>query len=159
NLHDKFPHITKQDADEYAVRSQQRAAAAWQDGIIRETVVPMTVFTDEGWKPADRDEFLRPDTSLEGLANLRTPFRARGRPRARRGGGHCGGAAAPFGGAEERGGGLGLAPRMRRVGFGFAGVEPELMGIGPIPATKRVLGHAGLTIDDMGLFELTEPFA
>src|SRR6188508_1622308 len=76
NLHDRFPAITKDDADAFAVRSQQRAAAAWQNGVMRETVVPMTVFTDEGWKPADRDEFLRPDTSLEGLANLRTPFRA-----------------------------------------------------------------------------------
>src|ERR671927_314021 len=71
NLHDKFPQITKQDADAFAVRSQQRAAAAWQNGVMRETVVAMTVFTDDGWKPADRDEFLRPDTSLEGLADLR----------------------------------------------------------------------------------------
>src|SRR5919107_4153147 len=76
NLHDRFPHITKEDADAFAVRSQQRAAAAWQNGVMRETVVPMSVFGDDGWKAADRDEFLRPDTSLEGLANLRTPFRA-----------------------------------------------------------------------------------
>src|SRR5512132_389682 len=67
NLHDVFPHITKQDADAYAVRSQQRAAAAWQNGVMRETVVPMTVFTEDGWKAADRDEFLRADTSLDGL--------------------------------------------------------------------------------------------
>jgi acetyl-CoA acyltransferase len=73
NLHDRFPQITKEAADAYAVRSQQRAAAAWQNGVMRETVVPMTVFTDDGWKAADRDEFLRPDTSMEGLAGLRTP--------------------------------------------------------------------------------------
>src|SRR6266566_2670235 len=74
NLHDRFPQITKQGADEFAVRSQHRAAAAWQNGVMRETVVPMTVFTGDGWKSAERDEFLRPDTSIEGLANLRTPF-------------------------------------------------------------------------------------
>src|SRR6266702_1666280 len=66
NLHDRFPQITKQDADAFAVRSQQRAAAAWQNSVMRETVVPMTVFTDDGWKLADRDEFLRPETSLDG---------------------------------------------------------------------------------------------
>src|SRR4029453_12633321 len=79
NLHDHFPQITRNDADAFAVRSQQRAAAAWQNGVMRETVVPMTVFPDDGGKAADRDEFLRPDTSLEGLATLRTPFRAGGR--------------------------------------------------------------------------------
>src|SRR5881396_531699 len=79
NLHDVFPQITKQDADAYAVRSQQRAAAAWENGVMRDTVVPMTVFTEDGWKLAERDEFLRPDTSMEGLADLPTPFRPGGR--------------------------------------------------------------------------------
>src|SRR5438132_1777117 len=71
NLHDRFPQITKDDADAFAVRSQQRAAAAWRNGVMRETVVPMAVFTDDGWRAADLDEFLRPDTSIEGLAELR----------------------------------------------------------------------------------------
>src|SRR5213592_3432444 len=65
NLHDRFPQITKGDADAFAVQSQQRATAAWSNGVMRDTVVPMTVFTDDGWQAADRDEFLRPDTSLE----------------------------------------------------------------------------------------------
>jgi acetyl-CoA acyltransferase len=159
NLHDRFPHITKQHADAYAVRSQQRAAAAWQNGVMRETVVPMTVFTDDGWRAADRDEFLRPDTSLEGLANLRTPFRAGGRVTAGNSAGLTDGATAAFLAAEETARELGLAPKMRLVAFAFAGVEPELMGIGPIPATKRVLEQTGLTLDDIGLFELNEPFA
>src|ERR687891_2912168 len=94
NLHDRFPHLTKEDADAYAVRSQQRATAAWQNGVMRETVVPMTVFTDDGWKVADRDEFLRPDTSLDGLADLRTPFRAGGRVTAGNSAGLTDGAAA-----------------------------------------------------------------
>src|SRR2546421_6438097 len=67
NLHDRFPQITKEDADAFAVRSQQRASDAWQNGVMRETVAPMTAFTEEGWKVADRDEFLRPGTSMEGL--------------------------------------------------------------------------------------------
>jgi acetyl-CoA acyltransferase len=159
NLHDRFPHITKRDADAFAVRSQQRAAAAWQNGVMRETVVPMTVFTDEGWKSADRDEFLRPDTSLEGLADLRTPFRAGGRVTAGNSAGLTDGATAAFLAAEETARKLGLEPKMRLVAFAFAGVEPELMGLGPIPATKRVLEQTGLTLDDIGLFELNEPFA
>jgi acetyl-CoA acyltransferase len=159
NLHDRFPAITKEDADAFAVRSQQRAAAAWSNGVMRETVVPMSVFTDDGWQVADRDEFLRPDTSLEALANLRTPFRAGGRVTAGNSAGLTDGATACFLAAEETAAELGLASRMRLVGFAFAGVEPELMGIGPIPATKRVLDQAGLTLDDVGLFELNEPFA
>jgi acetyl-CoA acyltransferase len=159
NLHDRFPQITKQDADTYAVRSQQRAAAAWQDSVMRETVVPMTVFTDDGWRVADRDEFLRPDTSLEGLAGLRTPFRAGGRVTAGNSAGLTDGATACLLAAEETAGELGLQARMRLLAFAFAGVEPELMGLGPIPATKRVLEQTGLTLDDIGLFELNEPFA
>jgi acetyl-CoA acyltransferase len=159
NLHDRFPQITKEDADAFAVRSQQRAAAAWQNGVMRETVVPMSVFTDDGWQIADHDEFLRPETSMEGLAELKTPFRTGGRVTAGNSAGLTDGATACFLAAEETAEELGLEPRMRLVGYAFAGVEPELMGIGPIPATKRVLEQAGITLDDVGLFELNEPFA
>src|SRR5437870_42488 len=124
-----------------------------------ETVVPMSVFTDEGWKVADRDEFLRPDTTMEGLAALRTPFRPGGRVTAGNSAGLTDGATACFLASEETAAELGLEPRMRLVGYAFSGVEPELMGIGPIPATRRVLEQAGLTLDDVGLFELNEPFA
>ena len=79
NLHDAFPHLTKEAADAYAVESQRRAGKAWDDGVMDEIVVPMSVFTDEGWTVADRDQFLRPDTTMEALATLRTPFRAGGR--------------------------------------------------------------------------------
>jgi acetyl-CoA acyltransferase len=159
NLHDRFPQITRDAADAYAMRSQQRAAAAWANGIMRETVVPMSVFTDAGWRIADHDEFLRPDTTRAGLAALRTPFRAGGRVTAGNSAGLTDGATASFLAAEETAAELGLEPKMRLVGFSFAGVEPELMGIGPIPATKRVLEQAGLNMDDIGLFELNEPFA
>ena len=161
NLHDVFPQLTKEDADRYAAESQRRAAEAWArpDGVYARTVVPMSVFTDEGWKVADRDELLRPDTTVEGLAGLRTPFRAGGRVTAGNSAGLTDGATASLLAAEGTAEELGLEPRMRLVGFAYAGVEPHLMGIGPVPATERVLARAGLGIDDVGLFELNEPFA
>ncbi len=159
NLHDRFPQITKEDADRYATRSQHRAGAAWENGVMRETVVPMAVFTDEGWTVADRDQFLRPDTSMEGLAGLPTPFRAGGRVTAGNSAGLTDGAAACILTSERAAAELGVTPRMRLVGFAYAGVEPELMGLGPVPATRRVLDRAGLTLDDVDLFELNEPFA
>src|SRR4051794_25512017 len=184
NLHDRFPQLTKEDADRFAVASQRKAAAAWQNGVMKETVVPMAVFTDTGWRVADRDEFLRPDTSVESLATLRTPFRAGGRVTAGNSAGLTDGATAgllasaeaaerlglapelrpvrfAYSGGEAGPIGLGarVAPKLRLVGCAYAGVEPELMGLGPVPATKRVLEQAGLTLDDVDLFELNEPFA
>jgi len=159
NLHDRFPQLTKQDADAFAVRSQHRAAAAWQNGVMRETVVPMSVFTDEGWQAADTDEFLRPDTSMEGLADLPTPFRPGGRVTAGNSAGLTDGAAVCLLASEDAAAALGLASRMRLVSYAFAGVEPELMGLGPVPATRKALELAGLSLDEIGLFELNEPFA
>ncbi len=159
NLHDRFPAITKERADTFAVQSQQRAAAAWENGAMRETVVPMAVFTDDGWKLAERDEFLRPDTSLEGLAALKPAFRAGGRVTAGNSAGLTDGATAAFLAAEDTVAELGLTPKLRLVGYAYAGVEPHLMGYGPVPATTRVLEQAGIAIEDVDLFELNEPFA
>ena len=161
NLHDAFPHLTRDDADRYAAESQRRAADAWNDpaGVYARTVVPMSVFTDDGWTVAARDEFLRPDTTLEGLAGLRTPFRAGGRVTAGNSAGLTDGATAALLASEAAAAELGLEPRMRLVGFAYAGVEPHLMGLGPVPATTRLLERESLTIDDVGLFELNEPFA
>jgi acetyl-CoA acyltransferase len=159
NLHDRFPEITKERADEFAVTSQRKAAAAWQNGVMKETVVPMSVFTDEGWKVADRDEFLRPDTTMDGLATLRTPFRVGGRVTAGNSAGLTDGATAALLASEEAADELGLAKRLRLVSYAYAGVEPHLMGLGPVPATEKALALAGLSIDDIGLFELNEPFA
>jgi acetyl-CoA acyltransferase len=159
NLHDRFPGITKQRADAFAVQSQQRAAAAWENGVMKETVVPMAVFTDDGWKVAERDEFLRADTSLEGLAQLKPAFRAGGRVTAGNSAGLTDGATASFLAAEDTVAELGLEPKLRLVGYAYAGVEPHLMGYGPVPATRRVLEQAGIAIDDVDLFELNEPFA
>lgn len=161
NLHDVYPQLTKAAADAYAAASQRKAAAAWADpdGVMASTVVPMSVFTDEGWTVADRDQFLRPDTTVEGLASLRTPFRPGGRVTAGNSAGLTDGATAGLLAAAEVAAELGLEPSMRLVAFAYAGVEPHLMGIGPVPATERVLSQAGITIDDVGLFELNEPFA
>jgi acetyl-CoA acyltransferase len=159
NLHDRFPHLTKEAADAFAVRSQQRAAAAWENGVMRATVVPTTVFSDEGWRLADRDEFLRPDTTLDRLARLKTPFRVAGRVTAGNSAGLTDGATAGLLASERAAAELGLEPKLRLVGYAYAGVEPHLMGLGPVPATQRVLEQAGLTLDDVDLFELNEPFA
>jgi acetyl-CoA acyltransferase len=164
NLHDLFPAITKERADAFAVASHQKAAAAWagtpqQNGVMKETVVPMSVFSDTGWKVADRDEFLRPDTTMDGLAALKPSFRAGGRVTAGNSAGLTDGATAAFLASAQTADELGLKPKLRLAGFAYAGVEPHLMGYGPVPATKRVLEQAGLTMDDIDLFELNEPFA
>jgi acetyl-CoA acyltransferase len=159
NLHDALPQLTRADADAYALASQQKATAAWENGVMAHTVVPMSVFTDDGWTVADRDEFLRPDTTLDGLAGLRTPFRAGGRVTAGNSAGLTDGATAGLLTAAETAAELGLEPSMRLVSFAYAGVEPELMGLGPIPATERALQRADVDLDAVGLFELNEPFA
>src|SRR3989441_1960020 len=159
NLHDRFPELTKDDADAYAVRSHHRLADAWQNGVMRETVVPMSVHTDSGWREADNDEFLRPDTSLELIRDLPTPFRRGGRVTAGNSAGLTDGATASLLASERAGEELGLEPKLRLVSFAFVGVEPELMGVGPVPATKKALEQAGLTIEEVDAFELNEPFA
>jgi acetyl-CoA acyltransferase len=159
NLHDAFPELTKEDADAFAVASQHKAGRAWEEGVMSELVMPMSVFTDEGWTVADRDQFLRPETTMDALASLRTPFRAGGRVTAGNSAGLTDGATAALLASESAAAELGLEPKMRLVAFAYAGVEPELMGLGPVPATKRVLEQTGLSLDDVGLFELNEPFA
>jgi acetyl-CoA acyltransferase len=159
NLHDAFPELTREAADAFAVASQRKAAKAWDDGVMDGLVVPMSVFTDEGWTVAERDQFLRPDTTREGLAELRTPFRAGGRVTAGNSAGLTDGATAALLASETAAAELGLEPKMRLVAFAYAGVEPELMGLGPVPATERVLEQTSVSLDDVGLFELNEPFA
>jgi acetyl-CoA acyltransferase len=159
NLHDRLPGITRERADAFALRSQQRAADAWANGVMHETVVPMAVLTDDGWKVADHDEFLRPDTTLERLAALKPAFRPGGRVTAGNSAGLTDGATAALLAAEETVAELGLHPKLRLVEYAYAGVEPHLMGFGPVPATKRVLEQAEITLDDVDLFELNEPFA
>ncbi|MGC8719937.1 MAG: thiolase family protein [Thermodesulforhabdaceae bacterium] len=159
NLHDEFPEITKEMADEYAYWSQKKAAKAYQEGKIQKTIVPMTVYTKEGWVVADYDQQLRPDTTIEGLKNLRTPFRPLGKVTPGNSSGLNDGAAGVLLMSAEKAEELGIQPKMRLVAYAYAGVRPEVMGLGPIPATKKVLQKAGLTIDDIDIIELNEAFA
>ncbi|MBF4578356.1 thiolase family protein [Frigoribacterium sp. VKM Ac-2530] len=158
-IHDRFPQLTKERSDRFALRSQQKLAAAYDAGHIQPDLVPVAVQTPEGWGLATRDEAPRPETTMEGLAGLRTPFRPHGRVTAGNSSGLNDGATvsllASRGAADE----LGLGVKMRLVSFAYAGVEPEIMGIGPVPSTEKALRKAGLTIDDIGLFELNEAFA
>ena len=158
-IHDRFPHLTKERADRFALGSQQKAAAAYEAGKIQPDLIPVAIRSDAGWGLATRDEAMRPETTLEGLAGLKTPFRPHGRVTAGNASGLNDGATASIIASADAAKEFGLAPKMRMVSFAFAGVEPEIMGIGPVPSTEKALRKAGLSIDDIGLFELNEAFA
>jgi len=158
-IHDRFPHLTKERADAFAVGSQQKAAKAYADGHIQPDLIPVSAASAEGWKLVTRDEQLRPDSTLEGMKDLKTPFRSHGRVTAGNASPLTDGATVSLLAGEKAVTAHGLTPKMRMVSFAFAGVEPEIMGIGPIPATEKALTKAGLGIDDIGLFEINEAFA
>jgi acetyl-CoA acyltransferase len=158
-IHDRFPQLTKERSDRYALASQQKTAAAYEAGKIQQDLVPVAIRTEEGWGLATRDEMMRPETTLEGLAALKTPFRPHGRITAGNASGLNDGATAAILASGTTAKELGLTPKMKLVSFAFAGVDPEIMGIGPIPATEKALRKAGLTIDDIDLFEMNEAFA
>ncbi|MFF4600298.1 thiolase family protein [Amycolatopsis sp. NPDC001319] len=160
NLHDRFPEITKERTDAYAARSQERYAEAVKTGKIGPELVPVAIRSKElGWGLATEDEPPRPGTTVEQLAKLKTPFRPHGRITAGNAAGLNDGATASILADEETARELGLPAAMRLVGYSFAGVEPEVMGIGPIPATEKLFKRTGLSIDDIGLFEINEAFA
>jgi acetyl-CoA acyltransferase len=160
NLHDRFPTITKQRADAFAVASQERAAKAYANDLIQPDLVPVaTRSAQQGWGYATTDEPMRPGTTLEDLAGLKTPFRPHGRVSAGNSAGINDGATACVLASAEAAAELGLTPKMKLVSYGFAGVEPEVMGVGPVPATEKALKLAGLTIDDIQAFEVNEAFA
>ena len=158
-IHDRFPSLTKERADAFAVRSQQRAAAAYEKSYIQQDLVTVSATTPEGVRVVDRDELLRPDSTVEGMKDLKTPFRANGKVTAGNASPLTDGATISLLAGDAAVKQYGLKPRMRMVGFAFAGVEPEIMGIGPIPSTEKALKKAGLSISDIGLFEINEAFA
>ena len=160
NLHDRFPQLTKERCDTYAVNSQRKLAAAYAAGLVQPDLVPVaTRHVEKGWGLATADEPPRPGTTLEELAALKTPFRPHGNVTAGNAAGLNDGATACLLASESTATELGLPVRMRLVSYAFVGVEPEVMGIGPVPAAEKALAKAGLTIDDIGLFELNEAFA
>lgn len=158
-IHDRFPQLTKERSDRFALASQQKTAAAYAAGKIQQDLVPVAIRTEEGWGLATRDEVMRPETTLEGLAGLKTPFRPHGRITAGNASGLNDGATAALLASGATAKELGLTPKMKLVSYAFAGVDPEIMGIGPIPATEKALRKAGLSIDDIDLFEMNEAFA
>ncbi|MBL7253743.1 thiolase family protein [Paractinoplanes lichenicola] len=159
NLHDRLPGITKERTDRYGLNSQLKTAKAYADGKLQPDMVPVALRSaEQGWGLATADEAPR-ETSMEKLATLKTPFRPHGRVTAGNAAGLNDGATAALLASEETARELGLPVAMRMVSYGFVGVEPEIMGYGPIPSTEKALKKAGLTIDDIGLFELNEAFA
>ena len=159
NLHDMFPEISKEMADEYAMLSQKKTAAAYTEGKIARMIVPMTVYTPEGWVVADRDQQPRPDTTMEGLKDLKTPFRSLGNVTAGNASGLNDGACGVLLMAADTAKELGIQAKMRMVAYTYAGVKAEVMGVGPIPATHKVFKIAGLSMDDIDLIEINEAFA
>ena len=154
--------ITRDDQDAFAVRSQQKAAAARTAGLFAEEIAPVTIAQKKGDpKRVEQDEFLRPDTSMESLAKLKPAFRTDGKGSVTAGNssGLNDGAAALLIASDRAAKEDGLVPRARIVASAAAGVEPRIMGMGPVPATRRVLELAGLTLDQMDLIELNEAFA
>jgi acetyl-CoA acyltransferase len=159
NLHDRLPNITKERADAFGLASQEKTAKAYANGKLQRDLVPMAIRdAEQGWGLATVDEAPR-STSMERLATLKTPFRPHGRVTAGNAAGLNDGATASIIAAEDTARELGLPVAMRLVSYGFVGVEPEVMGYGPIPSTEKALRIAGLAIDDIGLFELNEAFA
>ncbi len=159
-LHDRFPQLTKERADRYAYNSQMKTAAAYAAGKIQRDLIPTAARIPEmGWGIATVDEPPRPTTTMEGLAMLKTPFRAAGRVTPGNSSGLNDGATAALLASEDKAKELGLTIKAKLVSYAFAGVEPEVMGFGPVPSTIKALAKAGLKIEDIGAFEVNEAFA
>jgi acetyl-CoA acyltransferase len=158
-IHDRFPALTKDRADAFAVSSQQKAARAYEDNKIQPDLISVSAGSDAGWSLVSQDELMRPESTIEGMQGLKTPFRAHGKVTAGNASPLTDGATVALLAGERALAKHGLKPKMKLVSFGFAGVAPEIMGIGPIPATEKALEKAGLKIEDIGLFEINEAFA
>jgi acetyl-CoA acyltransferase len=159
-LHDRFPQLTKERADRYAYNSQMKTAKAYADGKLQRDLIPTAARNPElGWGISTVDEAPRPTTTMEGLAGLKTPFRPAGRVTAGNSSGLNDGATAALLASEAKAQELGLSIKARLVTYAFAGVEPEVMGYGPVPSTIKALEKAGLSIADIGAIEINEAFA
>ena len=159
NVAAKF-EVSREEQDQLALMSQQRASVAMSEGRFKNQIVPVQVPQRRG-DPiiVDTDEHPRPDTTMEGLAKLAPAFKENGTVTAGNSAGINDGAAAVVIMSEEKAKELGLTPRMRWVARAVAGVDPALMGTGPVPAVRKVLKKAGLTLDDIDIIELNEAFA
>ena len=158
NIADKWK-ITREQQDEFAVESHRRAANAIAKGHFKEQIVPVELKTRKGTVVFDQDEHVKADSTLEGMAKLRAAFKKEGSVTAGNASGINDGAAAVVLMERQAAEKAGLKPMARLVSYGLAGVDPKIMGIGPVPAVKRALDKAGLTVDDMDVIESNEAFA
>ena len=158
NVAEKFG-VTREDQDEVAARSQARAIEAIKSGAFKEEIVPVTIKTKKGEKVFDTDEFPREGTTMEVLAKLRPAFKKGGTVTAGNASGLNDGAAALVLMTAEKAAELGLKPMAKIVSYASAGVDPAIMGIGPIPASRKALAKAGLEVKDLDLVEANEAFA
>jgi len=152
-------HVTREEADEVAVRSQQRAKAAWDGGHFAAEIAPVMLKSRKGEEGFAHDEHMRPDTTLEALSGLRPFFKKDGLVTAGNASGIGDGAASALLAGADWAEQHGVEALGRIVSWGFAGVEPSVMGMGPAPASRLALEKAGLTLDDMDLVEVNEAFA
>jgi acetyl-CoA acyltransferase 2 len=159
NLAEQYK-LTRREVDEYALLTQQRAKRAWDEGVFDDEVIPVQVRNPKTKQLVDwrADEHMRPDTTLEGLLKLPPYFKQDGLVTAGNASGICDGAAAMVVASDAFAAKQNLRPLGRLVAWGVAGVEPKFMGIGPVPAARRALAQAGLTLDDMDLIEVNEAF-
>ncbi len=154
-----YPEVTKEESDEYAYHCTKKYFKALEEGYYEGQAINMSVFTPNGWKVADKDEQPRADITLEKMANLKTPFKVGGKVTPGNASGLNDGAAASLLMSGEKCKALGIKPKMRMIGSAFVGVDPSIMGWGPVPATEKVLQRAGLKFSDIDLIELNEAFA
>ncbi|MDQ0188646.1 acetyl-CoA C-acetyltransferase [Alicyclobacillus cycloheptanicus] len=152
-------NISREAQDEFALLSHQRAAAARANGRFAKEIVPVTLAGKRGETVVDADEHIRPDTTLEGLARLKPAFDREGTVTAGNASGINDGAAAVVIASEEAVQANGWKPAARIVGYGVSGVDPAYMGIGPVPAIRKALAHAGLAAEQIALWEVNEAFA
>jgi acetyl-CoA C-acetyltransferase len=158
NVAEKYG-ISREDQDKFAYESQMKAAAALREGKFDAEIVPVEVKEKKATVLFAKDEFPRPDTTLEGLAKLKPAFKEGGTVTAGNACGRNDGAAAMVIMSEQKAKELGLKPLARIVDWTAAGVSPEIMGVGPVPAVRKLLKRVNMSLDDIGLVELNEAFA
>jgi 3-oxoadipyl-CoA thiolase len=158
NVAEEF-QVSRRDQDAFALRSQQRAAKAQGSGFFAREIAPVSIRTRKGETVVERDEHPRPDTTLDMLERLKTPFRDPGTVTAGNASGVNDGAAALIIASEEAARRHGLTPRARIVAMATAGVPPRIMGIGPVPATQKLMERTGRTLSEVDIVELNEAFA
>jgi acetyl-CoA acetyltransferase family protein len=151
--------ISREAQDAYALRSQQAASRAWAEGRFKDEIVPVEIKSRKSTTVVDKDDHLRPDTTMEGLAKLPAAFSKDGTVTAGNASGIVDGGAALILASEKAVTARGLTPRARLVTWAYVGVDPSYMGMGPAPATRKALAQAGLSLADLDLIEVNEAFA